>query len=72
MRLFWQCSGLTDIVLPSSVTEIGEDAYSECTNLTNVTQTDGLTYKGEGVYVKCTKISELNIPEKIPANNDAP
>ena len=34
---FWNCSGLTSIIIPSGVTSIGNEAFASCSGLTSMT-----------------------------------
>jgi hypothetical protein len=41
--MFYRCSGLTSVTIPSSVTNFRYDAFSDCTNLTSITVDDANT-----------------------------
>ena len=43
---FYNCSGLTSVTIPDSVTGIGSSAFSGCTGLTSVSIPDGVTSIG--------------------------
>ena len=47
---FYDCSGLTSITIPSSVTCIGDSAFSSCSNLTSVTIPNSVTSIGERAF----------------------
>ncbi len=34
--MFWECRGLSSIVIPESVTSIGEDAFVKCSSLVSI------------------------------------
>ena len=44
-KAFYNCTGLTDVAIPASVTQIGDIAFSGCTDLTGIT-----VAKGNPVY----------------------
>ena len=58
---------ITEIVLPSSVTLIGENAFANCTSLESVTFAEGasLTSIGKGAFTNCVKLKSINIPSTI-------
>ncbi|MBR3948359.1 MAG: fibronectin type III domain-containing protein [Clostridia bacterium] len=58
-------SGLTNIMLPESVTEIGDYAFDSCSNLTNITLPENLISLGDGVFYCCKSLISLDIPENI-------
>ena len=55
---FMKCTGLKDIVIPSSVTEIGERAFSHCSSLKKIT-IDGKLYYTERLPKKLECIISL-------------
>ncbi|GHV65430.1 hypothetical protein FACS1894199_06080 [Bacteroidia bacterium] len=48
--------------IPSSVTTIGEFAFSTCTNLASVTIPDGVTTIGTSAFYGCTSLASVTIP----------
>ena len=51
---FSDCTSLTSVTIPASVTTIGRYAFSDCTSLTNVNIGNGVTTIGEGEFRNCT------------------
>ena len=65
--VFFDCSGLTSLTLPSSVTEIGEHAFLNCRGLTNFTIPSGVTKIGAGAFFCCYGLISLTIPSSVTA-----
>ncbi len=63
-RAFGWRTGLTSINIPSTVTEIGEYAFSG-TDLTSVTISKGVTAIGFCAFAGCTGLTLINIPESV-------
>ena len=55
-----QCTGITSVVIPSSVKTIGDDAFARCTGLTTVTIPTSMTSIGEYVFYKCSNLVTVN------------
>ena len=62
---FSDCTNLTSITIPNSVTSIGKYAFSECSNLTSVTISDSVTDIDEGAFRKCSNLTSITIPDSI-------
>ena len=54
-----------EIILPDSVTSIGEQAFYYCTSLTSVTIGNSVTSIGDGAFYYCTSLTSVNIPDSV-------
>lgn len=61
---------LEEIVIPDSVTSIGDYAFSGCTKLTRITIPDSVTYIGEGAFVDCAGLTSITIPNSVTTINN--
>ncbi len=61
---FESCTALTEVVLPASLTEIGEYSFFECSSLKKVNIPDGVT-KIKGSAFRKTGITEITIPKNV-------
>ena len=51
---FSDCSSLTSVTIPNSVTSIGNFAFSDCSSLTSVTISENVTSIGQAAFYKCS------------------
>ena len=63
--VFNDCSGLTSLTLPSSVTKIGCYALSSCIGLTSLTLPSSVTEIGEAAFLNCRGLTNFTIPSGV-------
>ncbi|MDR0320006.1 MAG: leucine-rich repeat domain-containing protein [Treponema sp.] len=56
--------------IPSSITTIGEQAFSYCENLTDITIPPSVTSIGNGAFSFCYVLASINIPSSITTIRD--
>ena len=64
-KAFYECSALTAISIPNSITKIGDNAFYECTSLNSISLPESLTLLGDYVFGKCTSLGSVSIPESV-------
>lgn len=62
---FYECNGLTDIVIPDGVTSIGTDAFFYCESLKNVKISDEVLDIGESAFYDCVNLKKVKLPAKL-------
>ena len=62
---FENCSGLTSVTIPNSVTQIEDYAFNGCTGLTSVTIPNSITYIGGWAFSRCTGLTSVSIPNSV-------
>ena len=62
---FDACSSLTNIIIPDSITDIGEYTFRSCTNLTKVKLPNSITSIGSYVFNKCSNLTDITIPDGV-------
>ncbi|MGP1503778.1 MAG: leucine-rich repeat domain-containing protein, partial [Treponema sp.] len=67
---FSNCTSLTTITIPNSVTEIGNRAFSYCTSLTTITIPNSITEIGEGTFYGCGSLTTITIPNSVTKIGD--
>ena len=65
-------TGLTGIVLPSSIKEIGDFAFEGCTALSQVLFPSGDVKMGQGTFFKCSALKDLSFGSDWKTLNLAP
>ncbi len=63
LKKYKEESGITEVVIPDSVTEIGNDAFYGCTSLISVTIPDSVTAIGDHVFDECWNLETINVSE---------
>ncbi|MBP3551406.1 MAG: leucine-rich repeat protein [Alistipes sp.] len=64
-KLYLNGRELTDITIPSDITEIKNCAFCKCTSLTRVTIPDSVTSIGSYAFSGCTSLTRVTIPDSV-------
>ena len=62
---FKDCSGLTSITIPSSVTSLGDDCFEWCSGLTSITIPSSVTSLGDYCFSYCSGLTSITIPSSV-------
>lgn len=65
MEAFKNCTGLTSISFPSSVSTISDQAFYGCSGLTSVTIPDGVTSIGNEAFRYCSNLATVVIGDDV-------
>ena len=68
---FSSCSSLSEIVIPSSVTSIGDSAFSWCSSLSEIVIPSSVTSIGDWAFSRCNSLSEIVIPSSVTSIGDS-
>ena len=64
-HLFMNGEEIKNLVIPNSVTSIGDYAFYNCSGLTSVTIPNSVTSIGESAFYLCFSLAMLTLPENI-------
>lgn len=62
---FANCTSLTSITIPNSVTTIGNSAFAACSGLTSVTIPNNVTTIGSEAFRGCIGLTDITIPNSV-------
>ena len=65
---FEDCSGLTSITIPSSVTSLDWNCFEDCSGLTSITIPSSVTSLGYSCFSGCPKLEKATFQGKLPQN----
>ena len=57
------CANLTSIIIPDSVTSIGDFAFENCSGLTSITIPDSVTSIGDHAFYNCSSLTSITVSE---------
>lgn len=63
--VFSDCSALTSIVLPESITKIPSGTFNGCTSLTSVTAKGEISAIGNSAFQECKSLTQLALPGQL-------
>lgn len=63
--VFYQCTNLKRIVLPSTLNQITTHAFSGCVSLTSITIPDSITAIGRSAFYGCSNLTEVTLPDGL-------
>ena len=69
-RAFSSCVSLSEIVIPSSVTSVGDWAFNGCNSLSEIVIPSSVTSIGKGAFSFCKSLSEIVIPSSVTSIGD--
>ena len=64
-HLYLNGTEITNLVIPNSVTEIGERAFDNCDGLTSITIPNSVTEIGGGAFTWCRGLKSIAIPNSV-------
>ena len=63
-RAFYDCSQITEAVLPDTIKEIGVEAFGYCTSLTKI-EIAACTRLKDRAFIGCTALTEIYLPDGL-------
>lgn len=62
---FYECGKLTEIILPTSITQIDEYAFYDCKSLNTITIPSSVKSIGVLSFCGCTSLLEVSVPDSV-------
>ena len=64
-KAFINCTGLTTVMLPSTLTTIPSASFYQCKSLTGITIPDSVTTIGSSAFYGCNSLTNATVPDGI-------
>lgn len=65
VNAFYGCDKLTSVIIPNTVTGIGDKAFYNCDSLRSINIPKSVNFIGEGAFRECDNLVNITLPEKI-------
>lgn len=65
MYMFYNLKNLISVVLPNSITYVGEHSFQNCTGLTSIIIPDKVTFIDSDAFDGCTGLTSVTLPKSI-------
>ncbi len=69
---FYNCTGLTKVDMPNTVTAIGKNSFYGCSTMTSAELPSFLSSIGEYAFRGCNRLTSLTIPETVTSLGRSP
>jgi hypothetical protein len=63
--MFWGCTSLKTIEIPSGIKEIGNCVFHDCTSLESIILPEGLISIGTNAFENCSSLKVVDIPTSV-------
>ena len=67
---FYDCTSLTNVIIPGGVTNIGDYAFDYCASLSSVTIGTNVISIGVGAFFGCSSLASVTIPNSVTSIGD--
>ncbi len=64
-RVFYNCTELTEVILPAKVESLGNSAFGGCTSLVDITLPEGLVTLDESAFDGCHSLVKMVLPGSL-------
>ena len=64
-RCFYGMQNLTSIIIPNSITSIGDSVFYNCSNLSSIVIGSGVTSIGIYAFYNCSSLTSIVIPDSV-------
>jgi hypothetical protein len=62
---FYNFNSITKVTIPSSLTDLGSNAFSKCKSLNQVELSDGIIDLGFATFSDCSSLTNITIPSSV-------
>ena len=64
-KLFYNCTNITNVTIPNSVTNIGASAFYNCSGLTSIALPNSLKSIGASAFYNCSGLTSIALPNSV-------
>ncbi len=63
--VFQECNQLSSVIMPDSVTSLGEGCFFSCSSLSSVTLSNNITSLQRNTFMMCTSLEHISLPNRL-------